>query len=76
MPYLIAMSSEQESPMKVKADQQLSEHTGRYGHFMQVPVCVCVCVCVSLRPLLQTQLNAGVRKSYELQKVLSPVSST
>ena len=75
MPYLIAISSDQESPMKVKADLQLSDHA---RCFTEVPVCMCVCVCVSLRPLLQTLLNAGVRKSYELriQKVLSPVSST
>ena len=36
MPYLIAMSTDSEQTVKVKADQQLSDHSSRYGHFMQV----------------------------------------
>ena len=36
VPYLIAMSTDSESSVKLKADQQLSDHCSRYGHFMQV----------------------------------------
>lgn len=51
VPYLIAMSTDSEQTVKVKADQQLSDHSSRYGHFMQ------------------SQLMAGVKKSFKFQQV-------
>ena len=34
--YLMAMSTDTDQSVKAKADKQLSEHTSRYGHLMQV----------------------------------------
>ena len=36
VPYLITISTDPESSIRVKANQQLSEHSTRYGHFVQV----------------------------------------
>ena len=36
VPYLITISTDPESSIRVKANQHLSEHSSRYGHFVQV----------------------------------------
>lgn len=38
VPYLMAMSTDPDQTIKVKADQHLSDHTSRYGHLMQVHI--------------------------------------
>lgn len=38
VPYLIAMSTDSEPAIKLKADQQLTECSNRFGGFMQVGV--------------------------------------
>jgi cohesin loading factor subunit SCC2 len=35
VPYLITISTDPETSVRVKANQQLSEHSSRYGHFVQ-----------------------------------------
>lgn len=37
VPYLITISTDPETSVRVKANQQLTEHSSRYGHFVQVP---------------------------------------
>ena len=39
VPYLMAMSTDPDQTIKVKADQHLTDHTSRYGHLMQVCTC-------------------------------------
>lgn len=36
IPYLITISTDPESSIRIKANQHLSEHSSRYGHFVQV----------------------------------------
>lgn len=36
VPYLIALSTDSEQQVKIKAEQQLTEYTNRYGGIMQV----------------------------------------
>ena len=44
-PYLIAMSTDPHSTIKVKADQLLRDDTSRYGHIMQM----CTGGCCTMR---------------------------
>lgn len=37
VPYLITISTDPETSVRVKANQQLTDHSSRYGHFVQVP---------------------------------------
>ena len=36
IPYLITISTDPEPSIRIKANQHLSEHSSRYGHFVQV----------------------------------------
>ncbi|XP_065906128.1 nipped-B-like protein [Dysidea avara] len=53
IPYLITMSTDSESSVRLKAEQLMNEIDSKYGTFMQ------------------TQLQAGVKKSYEFQKLIA-----
>ena len=84
---MIAMSTDADPAIKLKADQQLSDHTGRYGHIAQViymdlggasklmfsrNLNAIRCVCGLL--FAQTHLMRGVKKSFEYQRLVSGVS--
>ena len=75
IPYLITISTDPEPSVRVKANQQLSEHSSRYGHFVQVSHTL---PHSNLRPLTpdpsQTTLMAGVKKSSMFQNLLFGVS--
>ena len=90
LPYMIAMSTDADPAIKIKADQQLSDHTGRYGHIAQViymdlggasklmfsrNLNAIQCVCVGCCFwFAQTHLMRGVKKSFEYQRLVSGVS--
>lgn len=71
IPYLITISTDPESTVRIKANQQLTEHSSRYGHFVQVFVPL---VEFNLWPLTsdltQTTLMAGVKKSSMFHNLL------
>lgn len=71
------MSTDTDQSVKAKADKQLSEHTSRYGHLMQVHsiglLTKLMILVVLISHLLQTQLMGGVKKSFEFQKVIAEV---
>ena len=51
VPYLMAMSTDPDSSIKVKADQHLTDHTSRYGPLMQVSQSITIShgtVCLSM----------------------------
>ena len=90
LPYMIAMSTDADPAIKIKADQQLSDHTGRYGHIAQViymdlggasklmfsrNLNAIQCVCGGCCFwFAQTHLMRGVKKSFEYQRLVSGVS--
>ena len=47
IPYLITISTDLEPSVRVKANQQLTEHSGRYGHFVQVGSVACAAALTS-----------------------------
>ena len=76
VPYLIAMSTDVEPAVKLKADQQLTEYSNRFGGFLQV--CT-FCYepgdnVVESIPLTQTHLTLGLKRAYQFQRLLTPVS--
>ena len=61
VPYLVTMGSDEESAIKVKADQMLSEIDSRYPGFIQMKAIAGIKMSYHLQKLLQTEEGEPIR---------------